>query len=73
MATENDLRVGVFVCRCGINIAGVLDTPKLAEYSAELPNVAHSTDNISLCTTSGADLIKKAVDEHKLNRIIIAA
>ncbi len=73
MATEDEIRIGVFVCRCGINIAGVIDTPKLAEYSAKLPNVAHATDNISLCTTSGADLIKAAVEEHKLNRIAICA
>lgn len=73
MATENDIRIGVFVCRCGINIAGVLDTKKLAEDSGKLPNVVHTTDNISLCTTSGADLIKSAVEEHKLNRIVVAA
>ena len=73
MATEDEIRIGVFVCRCGINIAGVLDTPNLADYAAKLPNVAHTTDDISLCTTSGADLIKTATEEHKLNRIVIAA
>ncbi|MBN2157650.1 MAG: CoB--CoM heterodisulfide reductase iron-sulfur subunit A family protein [Candidatus Lokiarchaeota archaeon] len=76
MAAENaekEIRIGCFVCRCGVNIAGTLDTEKLAEYSGKLPNVVHSTDNISLCTTSGADLIKEAVEEHKLNRIIVAA
>jgi len=73
MTESDEIRIGVFVCRCGINIAGVIDTPKLAEYSAKLPNVAHATDNISLCTTSGAELIKSATDEHKLNRIVIAA
>lgn len=73
MSTDDEIRIGVFVCRCGINIAGVLDTPNLAEYAAKLPNVEHTTDNISLCTTSGADLIKEAVDEHKLNRIVVAA
>jgi heterodisulfide reductase subunit A2 len=70
---QNEIRIGTFVCRCGINIAGVLDTEKLAEYAAKLPNVVYATDNISLCTTSGADLIKEAAEEHKLNRIVVAA
>jgi heterodisulfide reductase subunit A len=70
---ENEIRIGIFICRCGINIAGVLDTKKLAEYTSKLPNVVHATDDISLCTTSGADLIKKATEEYKLNRIIVAA
>jgi heterodisulfide reductase subunit A len=70
---EKDIRIGCFVCRCGINIAGVLDTKKLAEYANRLPNVEYTTDDISLCTTSGADLIKEAAKDHSLNRIVVAA
>jgi len=45
----------------------------LANYAKNLPNVVYSTDYISLCTTGGADLIKNAIKEHNINRIVVAA
>ncbi|MHA1729150.1 MAG: hypothetical protein ACTSWY_10515 [Promethearchaeota archaeon] len=71
-----EIRIGVFVCRCGINIAGVLDTTEetgLVKYANNLPNVVHAVENISYCTTSGAEVIRKAVEENNINRVVIAA
>lgn len=73
---SEEIRIGVFVCRCGINIAGVLDTTPetgLAKYSLTLPNVVYATDNISFCTTAGAEVIKNAINEFKINRVVVAA
>jgi heterodisulfide reductase subunit A len=66
-------KIAVFVCRCGINIAGVLNTKALAEFAKTLPNVIYSDDNISLCTTSGAEVIKEAIKQQHADRIIIGA
>jgi len=68
-----DIKVGVFVCRCGINIAGILDTNALAEYAKKIPNVVVSDENLSLCTTAGADFIKKFIKDEGVNRVVVAA
>jgi len=73
--TQNpdEIRIGVFPCDCGVNIAGILDMDALAAYSRTLPNVLVAERYLSLCTTSGADFIRKFVDEHQLNRVVVAA
>lgn len=68
-----EVRIGVFPCRCGVNIAGVLDMEALTEYCRTLPNVVVAEQNLSLCTTSGADFIRKYVNELDLNRVVIPA
>ncbi len=66
-------RIGVFVCHCGLNIAGVIDVKELTEYARTLPNVLVAIDNRYTCADPGQEEIKKAVKEHKLNRVIVAA
>lgn len=66
-------RVGVFVCHCGINIAGVVDVKDVAGYAAGLPNVEHSEDVIYACSTDCLETIKNRIEEHGLNRIVVAA
>ncbi len=66
-------RVGVFLCHCGINIAGILDIPQLLEYTKTLPNVAHVTDELFACSSSSQTTIQDAITEHKLNRVVVAA
>ena len=68
-----EIRIGVFPCSCGVNIAGVLDMDELVRYSKTLPNVIVADKNLSLCTTSGADFIKKCIKDDDLNRVVIAA
>ncbi len=66
-------RIGVFVCRCGINIAGVVDVPSVAEYAATLPFVEFATDNLYSCSQDTQETISKIIKEKNLNRVVVAA
>ncbi|MFX1276989.1 MAG: hydrogenase iron-sulfur subunit [Promethearchaeota archaeon] len=66
-------RIGVFICRCGINIAGYMDVPELVEYSKTLPNVVYSMENKYSCSQLTQDIIKEKIEELDLNRIVVAA
>lgn len=70
---DEEVRVGVFICHCGSNIGGFIDCKKLAEYAGTLPNVAHSEDNLYTCSETGLTSIKNAVEEHNLNRVVVAS
>ncbi len=66
-------RIGVFVCHCGINIAGVVDVPAVAEYAATLPYVEFATDNLYSCSQDTQDTMAKIIAEKGLNRVVVAA
>jgi heterodisulfide reductase subunit A len=66
-------RLGVFVCSCGINIAGTVDVQEVAEYARELPHVAFVENNLFTCSTDTQELIAQKIKELNLNRIVIAA
>jgi len=66
-------RIGVFVCHCGLNIAGVINIKELTEYAKTLPNVVVATDNRYTCADPGQEEIRKAIKEHDLNRVVVAA
>ena len=66
-------RIGAFICHCGINIGGVVDVPAVVEYARTLPYVVHATDNLYTCSQDTQDTIKKAIEEHRLNRIFVAS
>jgi heterodisulfide reductase subunit A len=66
-------RIGVFVCNCGTNIAGFLDTKAVAEYSKGLPNVVFVRENLYSCSEAGVNDIKQAIVDNKLDRVIVAA
>jgi len=68
-----ELRIGVFICHCGLNIAGVLDIKELVEFARTLPDVVYVKENRYTCADPGQDEIRKAIKEHKLNRVIVAA
>ncbi len=70
---EKEVRVGIFVCHCGSNIGGVIDCKELAKFAKTLPNVAYTEDNLYTCSEIGLSSIKKAIEEHDLNRIIVAS
>jgi len=71
--SENDLRVGVFVCECGSNIAGSLDCQAVSEYAGALPNVVCSVVNKYTCAEPGQQEIKKHIKEYNLNRVVVAS
>ncbi len=70
---QEEPRVGVFVCHCGINIGGVVNVPGVVKYAQTLPNVAYAEGNIYTCSAEGIDSIKKAIRERKLNRVVVAS
>ena len=66
-------RVGVFVCRCGTNIAGVVDVPAVVEMAKKLPYVEFAQENMFSCSQDTQDAISNIIKEKKLNRVVIAA
>ena len=71
--TGQEPRVGVFVCNCGVNIAGVVDVKDVEEYAKTLPNVVYTTQNLFTCSQDSQDQMKEIIKEHQLNRIVVAA
>ena len=70
---EGPARIGVFVCHCGTNIAGVVDVKAIVEYAKTLPNVAHAEDYQYVCSTPGQKKIEDAIKEKKLTGTVVAA
>ena len=66
-------RVGVFVCHCGTNIGGYLNVPEVVEYVRTLPNVVFVEDTLYTCSEDSQVVIKDAIKEHNLNRVIVAS
>ena len=66
-------KIGVFVCDCGINIAGVVNVPSVVEYAATLPYVEFVAENMFSCSQDNQDNMAKLIKEKGLNRIVVAA
>ncbi len=66
-------QIGVFICHCGINIGGVVDVPAVVEYAKTLPNVVHAEHNLYTCSEDTQGHIKEMIQEHNLNRTIVAS
>jgi heterodisulfide reductase subunit A len=67
-----DMRIGVFLCHCGTNIAGSLDIKELSEYAGKLPGVVLSASNLYTCSEPGQQEIVRAIGDNGLNRVIVA-
>lgn len=70
---QDDLRIGVFVCECGLNIAGSVDVEAVREYAAELPDVVVAVRNRYTCSDPGQQEIQKKIAEYNLNRVVVAS
>ena len=70
---NEEIRVGVYVCHCGVNVGGVVNCPEVAEYAKTLPNVVVAKDYKYMCSDPGQSLIQDDIKEHNLNRIVVAA
>jgi heterodisulfide reductase subunit A-like polyferredoxin len=70
---DEEPRIGVFICHCGINIAGVVNVGAVADYARSLPNVVYATDCMFACSTDQQQEIKQAIKAHGLNRVVVAA
>ena len=66
-------RIGVFVCHCGTNIAGVVDISSLVAYASTLKNVVHCEDQVVSCASDSLRKITDAIQEKKLNRVVVSA
>jgi heterodisulfide reductase subunit A len=66
-------RVGVFVCRCGKDIGGVIDVPALVEYAKGIPGVVYAGEDNFACSTTGLEKIEDAIKNNNLERIVVAA
>jgi len=71
--SEEETRVGVFVCHCGANIGRVIDVPSVVEYSSTLDNVVHAEEGLFVCSTDAAEQISNTIREKGLNRVVVAA
>jgi heterodisulfide reductase subunit A len=71
--SKEEPRIGVYVCHCGLNIAGSVDCADVAKFAATLPHVVLAKDNRYTCSDQGQDLIKKDIKESKLNRVVVAS
>jgi heterodisulfide reductase subunit A len=71
--TEGDIRVGVFVCECGLNIAASVDCAEVRKFAETLPDVAVSVLNKYTCADPGQNEIKRYIRENRLNRVVVAS
>jgi heterodisulfide reductase subunit A len=77
-APERDLRaepprIGVFVCRCGINIGGTVDVTAVVDSIRKEPDVAYAEENVYTCAQDSLRKIQDKIREHRLNRVIVAS
>jgi heterodisulfide reductase subunit A-like polyferredoxin len=73
ISPEDLPRIGVFVCNCGINIGGIVDVPDIREYARTLPNVVYVEDNLFTCSQDTQVNMLKVIEEHDINRVVVAA
>ncbi|UCH58239.1 MAG: hydrogenase iron-sulfur subunit [Candidatus Bathyarchaeota archaeon] len=66
-------RIGVYVCHCGLNIAGSVDCEEVTKFAESLPHVVLSLDNRYTCSEQGQEQIKSDIKEHNLNRVVVAS
>jgi heterodisulfide reductase subunit A len=71
--TQEEPRIGVFVCHCGVNIGSVVNVPEVVEYAKTLPNVAYAEENLYTCSQDAQKLIAEKIKQHNLNRVIVAS
>jgi heterodisulfide reductase subunit A len=71
--SNEEIRIGVYVCHCGLNIAASVNCKEVAEYASNLPHVVLSKHTLYSCSDPGQETIKKDIIEHNLNRVVVAS
>jgi len=71
--SNEEPRIGVFVCHCGTNIGGVVKVSEVVEYAKKLPNVVYAEENLYTCSQDTQENIKEKIKAHKLNRVVVAS
>lgn len=70
---EEEPKIGVFLCHCGVNIGGVVNIPEVVKYAQTLPNVAYAESNIYTCSEAGLASIRENIKKQGLNRVVVAS
>lgn len=73
MNQNGEPRIGVFICHCGNNIAGKVNVSEVVAFAAQLDNVAVAKEYKFMCSDPGQELIRQAIKEHNLNRVVVAS
>jgi len=71
--SEEEARIGVFICHCGINIGSVVDVPRVVEFARTLPAVVYSEHNLYTCSQDTQERIRERIQEFRLNRVVVAS
>lgn len=69
----DEVRTGVVVCRCGINIGSIVDVPSVVEYAKTLPGVVYAREETYACSVDSQEGIKKMIQDNDLTRVVVAA
>ncbi|MEW6685703.1 MAG: NAD(P)-binding protein [Candidatus Edwardsbacteria bacterium] len=69
----SDVKIGVYVCHCGINIAGAVDVEEVTKFAQSLSGVVIARNYTYMCSDPGQEIIKKDINESRLNRVVVAA
>ncbi|WAC07424.1 MAG: CoB--CoM heterodisulfide reductase iron-sulfur subunit A family protein [Thermodesulfobacteriota bacterium] len=67
------MKLGVYICHCGVNIKANVNVAKLTKFAEQLPRVRVARDYLYMCSEPGQQLIKKDIEEHGLDRVVVAA
>ncbi len=67
------MKIGVYICHCGTNIAATVDVKEVTEFAKNLPDVSNARDYVYMCSDPGQELIKKDILDAKLDRVVVAA
>ena len=70
---QDEPRIGVYICHCGSNIAGVIPPEQVVEFAGRLPGVVRAVDTMYACADSGQRLIKEDIAKYGLNRVVVSA
>lgn len=70
---HSETRIGILICHCGINIAGVVDIKAVADYALTLPDVVSVKSTLFACAQNSQSAIVRMIEEHRFNRVVIAA
>jgi heterodisulfide reductase subunit A len=71
--SKEPIRIGVFICHCGINIGGIADVPLIVEYAKTLPHVDYAEENLFTCAEDTQAKMKEVITERQLNRVVVAS
>ena len=71
--SDEEPRIGVFVCHCGINIASVIDVERVVKVALNEPDVVMATNTMFACSDASLSEIKDSIHKHRLNRVVVAS